>query len=146
MKAGLENVLNMCQGIVPPPPIAKFLGFSISDVSDGCVEIAFAADEKIHANPMGTLHGGLLCAIADTAMGLAYATPLDEGEMLTTIELKINFLKPVWNPTLHAVGKVVKRGQTIGLLECDIFDERNKLVARASSTCMALRGKKARGR
>lgn len=146
MKAGLENVLNVFQGIVPPPPIAKLLGFSISDVSDGRVEIAFTADEKIHANPMGTLHGGVLCDIADAAMGLAYGTTLDEGETFTTIELKINFLKPVRNSTLRAVGKVVKRGQTIGLLECDVFDERNKLVARASSTCMTLHVKKARGR
>jgi uncharacterized protein (TIGR00369 family) len=146
MKAGLENVLNMFQGIVPIPPIAKFLGFSISDVSDGRVEIAFTADEKIHANPMGTLHGGVLSSIADAAMGLAYGTTLDEGETFTTIELKINFLKPVWNSNLRAMGKVVKRGQTIGLLECDIFDEQNKLVARASSTCMSLRGKNSRGR
>ncbi|WP_028402168.1 PaaI family thioesterase [Ectobacillus panaciterrae] len=146
MKAGLEYVLNMINGIVPPPPSSKFLGYSISDVSDMHVEIAFTADVNIHANPMGTLHGGVLSAIADTAMGLAYATTLDEDETFTTIELKINYLKPVWNSTLCAVGKVVKRGQMIGLLECDIFDERNKLVARASSTGMALQGKKARGR
>ncbi len=146
MKAGMKNVLNVFQGIAPPPPIAQLLGFSISDVSDGRVEITFTADEKIHANPMGTLHGGVLCDIADAAMGLAYGTTLDEGETFTTLELKINFLKPVWNSTLRAVGEVVKSGQTIGLLECDIFDEQGKLVARASSTCMALRGEKAQGR
>lgn len=129
MKAGLKNALKVFQGTVPPPPIAKLLKFSISGVSDGRVEIALMADPKTHANSMGTLHGGVFCDIADAAMGRAYATTLDEGETFTTLELKINFLEPVWNSTLWAVGKVVKTGQSIGLLECDIFDGQEKLVA-----------------
>ncbi len=70
----------------------------------------------------------------------------DEGETFTTLELKINFLKPVWNARLRAVGRVVKRGQTVGLVECDIIDEQQQLVARASSTCLTLRGEQAQGR
>ncbi|MGH7451606.1 MAG: PaaI family thioesterase [bacterium] len=76
----------------------------------------------------------------------AYASTLDEGESFTTLELKINFLKPIWQAKLRAVGKVVKRGRTIGLVECDVIDEQNNLVARASSTCMTLRGEMAQGR
>jgi uncharacterized protein (TIGR00369 family) len=95
---------------------------------------------------MGTLHGGILCDIADAAMGIAYASNLAEGETFTTLELKINFLKPVWNARLTAEGRVVKAGRTIGLTECDIFDSEGKLVARASSTCMTLRGADAQGR
>lgn len=95
---------------------------------------------------MGTLHGGVLCDIADIAMGVAYSSNLDEGESFTTLELKINFLKPVWKARLTAVGRVVKQGRTVGLVECDITDERGSLVAHATSTCMTLRGEQAQGR
>jgi len=99
-----------------------------------------------HSNPMGTLHGGILCDIADAAMGIAYASTLEEGESFTTLELKINFLKPVWKARLRAEGRVVKRGKTVGMVECDVVDETGSLVARASSTCLTLSGKKAEGR
>jgi uncharacterized protein (TIGR00369 family) len=95
---------------------------------------------------MGTLHGGVLCDIADAAMGLAYASALDEDESFTTLELKINFLKPVWTGRLRALGRVVKMGRTVGLVECDVTDESGALVARASSTCLTLRGEQGLGR
>jgi uncharacterized protein (TIGR00369 family) len=95
---------------------------------------------------MGTLHGGVLCDIADAAMGVAYRSTLAEGETFTTIELKINFLRPVWRAMLRAEARVVSAGKIVGLVECDILDERQQLVARASSTCMTLRGRFAEGR
>jgi uncharacterized protein (TIGR00369 family) len=79
-------------------------------------------------------------------MGLAHASLLAEGESFTTLELKINFLRPVWDATLTAVGEVVKAGTTVSLVECTITDERDRMVARASSTCLTLRGDQARGR
>jgi uncharacterized protein (TIGR00369 family) len=88
----------------------------------------------------------VLCDIADIAMGVAYSSNLDEGESFTTLELKINFLKPVWKARLLAVGRVVKQGRTVGMVECDITDDKGSLVARATSTCMTLRGEQARGR
>ncbi len=141
----LDLIDAMLRGEKPPPPIAKLIGFKISSLAPGQVIVELEADER-HGNPMGTLHGGIFCDIADAAMGLAYASTLDEGESFTTLELKINFLKPVWQARLRAVGKVVRRGKTIGLVECDVIDEQNNLVARASSTCMTLRGEKAQGR
>jgi len=95
---------------------------------------------------MGTVHGGVLCDIADAAMGFAFATTLAEGESFTTIELKINYLRPVWKARLRATGRIVKRGRKIGLVDCDVADENGALVARASSTCMVLSGEDARGR
>ena len=95
---------------------------------------------------MGTLHGGVLCDLADAAMGLAYRSNLAEGETFTTIELKINFLRPAWNAKLRAHASMVRAGKVVGLVECDILDERQRLVARASSTCMTLRGRLAEGR
>ena len=79
-------------------------------------------------------------------MGMAYASNLNEGESFTTLELKINFLRPVWKARLLATGRVVKQGRTVGLVECDITDERGTLVARATSTCLTLRGQQAQGR
>ena len=127
------------------PPVAELIGFQLVSVDRGYAKIELEAGPQ-HANPMGTLHGGILCDIADAAMGIAYASNLAEDESFTTLELKINFLKPVWNSKLTAEGRLVKAGRTIGLTECDIFDADGKLVARASSTCMTLRGAEAQGR
>jgi len=71
---------------------------------------------------------------------------LEEGETFTTLELKINFFKPVWNAKLRAEATIVKRGKTVGMTECEVTDETGSLVAKASSTCMALAGKMAEGR
>jgi uncharacterized protein (TIGR00369 family) len=99
-----------------------------------------------HANPMGTLHGGILCDIADAAMGMAFASTLAPEESFTTVELKVNFFRPIWQAQLKAEGTVVQRGRTIGYVECDITDEADRLVAKAASTCMVLRGQKSAGR
>jgi uncharacterized protein (TIGR00369 family) len=126
-------------------PIAKLIGFTMTSIEPGKAVVDFEAGEQ-HANPMGTLHGGVLCDIADAAMGMAYAANLGENETFTTLELKINFLKPVWKARLRATGHVVKQGRTVGLVECDIVDEGGSLVARATSTCLTLRGDGAQGR
>jgi uncharacterized protein (TIGR00369 family) len=141
----LDDVRMMLSGEISPPPIATLLGFRLTSVEPGEAVIEFEATTR-HANPMGTLHGGVLCDIADAAMGMAYASTLAEGETFATLELQINFLKPVWTGRLLAIGRVVKAGKTVGLLECDITDKGNSLVARASSTCMTLRGQQAEGR
>jgi uncharacterized protein (TIGR00369 family) len=141
----LDHVVAIQRGAVPPPPIATLLGFRIVSVEPGRVVMEMEAGPQ-HANPMGTLHGGVLCDLADAAMGMAYASTLDEGETFTTLELKINFLKPVWTGRLTAEGRLVKGGHTVGLVECDVRDDEERLVARAASTCMTLRGAQAEGR
>ena len=125
--------------------VARLIGFEAKDVADGHATVTLSAGPQ-HANPMGTLHGGILCDIADAAMGLAFASTLAPEESLTTVELKINFFRPVWQARLKAQGTVVQRGQTMGYVECTITDEENRLVAKAASTCMVLRGQKAAGR
>src|ERR1700726_1102156 len=126
-------------------PVGRLIGFEVKEWADGRSMVVLAAGPQ-HANPMGTLHGGILCDIADAAMGIAFASTLAPEESFTTVELKINFFRPVWQAQLKAEGTVVRRGQTIGYVECTITDEENRLVAKASSTCMALRGHKAEGR
>jgi uncharacterized protein (TIGR00369 family) len=128
-----------------PAPIGKLLGLTLIQSGSGRATIEFDASER-YANPMGTLHGGVLCDIADAAMGAAYRGTLREGESFTTLELKINFLRPVWKAKLRAGARIVRAGKLVGLVECDIVDERERLVARASSTCMTLRGERAQGR
>jgi uncharacterized protein (TIGR00369 family) len=143
------NALEFAEALVrkeiQPPPIGRLLGFDVVSVGPGQAEVAFEAGPQ-HANPMGTLHGGVLGDIADAAMGVAFSSTLQEGETFTTLELKINFLRPVWSARLTARGTVKQRGSTVGLVECDITDEKGRLVASATSTCMTLRGDKAQGR
>jgi len=141
----LERTEAIIKGEAPPPPVARLIGFDLVAVEPGKAVIELLATEA-HANPMGTLHGGILCDIADAAMGIAYASNLAEGESFTTLELKINFLKHVWNARLVATGRVVKQGRTVGLVERDVTDEQGSLVARATSTCLTLRDEQARGR
>lgn len=143
--AMLSRIESHLRGQHPVAPIAALIGFKLTAVAPGKATIMLETGPQ-HANPMGTLHGGVLCDIADAAMGLAYAANLGEGESFTTLELKINFLKPVWKSRLSAEAKVVKQGRTIGLVECDVTDEKGSLVAHATSTCMTLRGEASQGR
>lgn len=108
-------------GELPPPPIATLIGFRMSAIEPGRSRFEMDADGR-HHNPMGTLHGGVLCDIADVAMGSAYAATLEEDESFTTLELKINFVRPVTAAHLIADAVVVQRGKTVGLTECSITD------------------------
>src|ERR1700704_1721228 len=127
------------------PPVAKLLGMRMVAVEEGRVTFELDAGPQ-HTSPLGTVHRGIACDIAHAALGCAHASLLADGETFTTLELKINFVKPVWEGLLTAVGSVLKSGWTIGLSECRVTDESGSLVAYATSTCMTLRGDAARGR
>ena len=120
-------------------PVSELIGFRLTSVEPGKAVFELDAGPQ-HANPMGTLHGGVLCDVADAAMGIAYASTLGESESFTTLELKINFLRPFRTGKLIATARMVKAGRTIGLAECDVTDADGRLIARAMSTCMTLRG------
>jgi uncharacterized protein (TIGR00369 family) len=137
MTTMLEQGRRILRGELPPPPIARLLGFALKSIEPGHAVFEMEVDER-HHNPIGTLHGGVYCDLADAAMGYAYAATLGEGETFTTIELKINFLRPVRKATVIADARVVKAGNTLGYVECDVKDQAGKLVARAASTCMKL--------
>ncbi|TMC74008.1 MAG: PaaI family thioesterase [Chloroflexi bacterium] len=126
-------------------PVGELVGFRPTSIETGKAVFELDAGPQ-HANPMGTLHGGIICDIADAAMGVAYASTLGEGESFTTLELKINFLRPFRTGKLIANAHLVKGGRTIGLVECDVTDTEGRLVARAMSTCMTLRGDASEGR
>ena len=132
-------------GDAEPPPVAKLIGFEMTEVEPGRAVFELDAGPQ-HASPLGTVHGGIIVDLVDAAMGCAHASRLEEGETFTTLELKINFMKPVWKSHLVAEGKVIKAGRTIGLVEGRVTEETGSLVAYATATCMTLRGDAARGR
>ena len=134
----LENARKVQRGEAPPPPIGRLLGFELKLIEPGRAVFGMEVDER-HHNPIGTLHGGIYCDLADAAMGYAFAATLGEGESFTTVELKINFFRPVRQGKLTAEARVVKAGSTLGYVECDVTDEKGKLVAKVASTCMKLR-------
>ena len=140
-----ELIQRMLRGEVPPPPVARLIGFELIEAEKDRAVFRLAVDER-HHNPMGTLHGGILCDIADAAMGCAMATTLQPGQSYTTLELAITFLKPIRRTTLTAHGRVVKRTRRVGLTECEVVDEKGSLVAKAKSTCLVLEGEEAAGR
>ena len=134
----LELARKIMAGEAPHPPISLSLRLVIKSIEPGHAVFALEVDERYH-NPMGTLHGGIYCDLADAAMGYAYAATLGEGETFTTVELTINFFRPMRHGKLTAEAKVIKAGSTLGYVECDVSDQNGKLLAKAASTCMNLR-------
>jgi uncharacterized protein (TIGR00369 family) len=135
----------MMRGELPPPPVARLVGMRLAAADAEHVVMELDTDDR-HANPMGTVHGGILCDLADAAMGMCFFAGLQPGESFTTLELKINFLRPVWKARLRAEAHAVQRGRTVGLVQCDVVDADTRLVARATSTLLVLRGEAAAGR
>jgi uncharacterized protein (TIGR00369 family) len=141
----LDHFRAMVAGDAEAPPVAKLIGFAMTEVEPGRAVFEMDAGPQ-HASPLGSVHGGVICDLVDGAMGVSHASLLEDGETFTTLELKINFMKPIWSGHLRAEGKVIKAGRTIGLVEGRVTDESGSLVAYATSTCMTLRGDAAKGR
>jgi uncharacterized protein (TIGR00369 family) len=125
--------------------IAALIGFSIEPLGNGQA-VGWLDAGPQHANPMGTLHGGVLCDVADAAMGIAFVTTLELDESFTTMSLTINFFRPVRQARLRFEARMVNRSRNTGYLECDITDHEGKRIAKATSTCVVLRGEQARPR
>ena len=111
------------------------LGARIAEAEPGRVVLELPVGPQ-HRHGEGVVQGGVITQIADAAMGITLATLQEDGMWNTTIELKINFLRPVIEGRLRAIGRVVEMKQTLFFSEADVFDEKGRLVARASSTCM----------
>jgi acyl-CoA thioesterase len=127
-------------------PFGATLGMSIEMVGNGEAIVSLRADER-HGNILGYTHGGAICTLADTAMGMAHLGTLDHGETATTVDIKVNFLRPAWlHQELRAHAKQIKHGRTLSLMECSIYDSENQLVAHASGTMMTLVDERTEGR
>jgi uncharacterized protein (TIGR00369 family) len=139
-RSGLELMRGIMDGELPAPPVAQLLGFAIDRVDEGSV--VFSMDPlEAHQNPLGTVHGGIITTLLDSAMGCAVHTTLPVGAMYTTLELKVNFLRPSFagGARLLAEGTVLHRGATAVLAEATITDaDRGRRIAHATSTCLIL--------
>ncbi len=141
----LDQLRRMVRGDAPPPPVAELIGFRLIEADLGRAIVELDASAR-HANPMGTLHGGVLCDVADAAMGCALASTLEDGESFTSLDLTVKFFKPIWNARIEAAARLTRRTRTLAFLECEVTDESGSLVAKLFSSCMVLRGPEANGR
>jgi uncharacterized protein (TIGR00369 family) len=129
-----------------PTAISRLLGFRIVEIGEALAVLEFDADATLHGNQQGTVHGGLLCELADAAIGTAHSTLMNEGESFTSIDLKATFLRPVWQSRLRARAWATHRGRTISHYQCEIQREDGKLVTSVASVVMTLHGERASGR
>ena len=132
----LDVFHGMIAGEVEPPPVTKLIGFRMTEADEGRVVMEMDIRRE-HTSPPGSAHGGVLVDIADAAMGCSYGTLLEDDTTWTTVELKVNYLRPAWpGDHVRAEGRVVHAGRTLALTECDVTNADGKLLARASSTLM----------
>src|SRR5215467_13749006 len=141
MSRQLERVQNWhrARGLLEAPPQGwmETIGARITEAEPGRVVLELIAGPE-HRHGGGVVQGGVITQIADAAMGMSVATLQENGIWNTTIELKINFLRPVREGRLRAVGKAIEIKQSLLFSEADVLDERGRIVAHASSTCMAV--------
>ena len=136
---GIEFLGAMQRGEVPPPPIASLLDFAICELGVGRVVFECTPDQS-HYNPIGMVHGGLVCTLADTVIGCAVHTTLDQGLTYTSIDLSVSYLRPVTGSSgvLRATGRVTKPGHRVAFGAADIVDGAGRLVATATGSCLVM--------
>jgi uncharacterized protein (TIGR00369 family) len=134
---GMEQLLLIFDGVLPPPPIAETLGMVDFSGERGAISVGLVPEHR-HYNPLGTVHGGVLATLLDTAAACSVHSTLEPGERYTSLDLSVKFLRPVTveSGRLRAVGKVVQRGRRTSLAEAQVFDAADRLVAHATSSCM----------
>jgi uncharacterized protein (TIGR00369 family) len=134
---GLEYLQAIIAGTFPPPPIAKLMQFDLAEVSEGRASFTVIPNES-HYNPIGTVHGGLVCTLLDSVAGCAAQTTLPKGMAYTSLEIKVSYLRPVLASSgkLTAVGVVTKPGRRAAFVDATVTDASGKLVATASSTLL----------
>lgn len=136
-RSGLDMLQAMTRGELPPPPIMHTLGIEGIDVEEGRVCVFMTANE-FHYNPLGSVHGGAIATMLDTAAGCAVHSVLPAGVGYTSLDLNTKFLRPVTveSGQLRAEGSIINRGRTTALAEARLYDAAGRLVAYATSTCL----------
>ena len=137
---GLARLQAMKSGAASPPPAVALLGLQLDSVEKGATVFSLVADEA-HENPMGTMHGGVVATLVDTAMGCAVSSTLPAGDGFTTLELSTNYVRPITSATgrIRAEARVVHRGGRVATTEAHVYDEAGTLYAHATTTCLILR-------
>ncbi len=138
--SGIAYLKALQAGELPPSPIAVLMGMWITEVSEG--RIVFAAEPaEYHYNPLGTVHGGVMATLLDSALGCAVQTMLPAGTSYTTLELKVNYLRSITakTGTVYCEGKIIHLGGRIATAEGRLTDAAGKLYAHGTTTCIILR-------
>ena len=138
-RSGLELMQLMASGGLPPPPIAKTLGFRLVEASRG--HAVFECEPaEYHYNPIGIVHAGLALTLMDSAMGLAFVTTLDEPTGWTTLEVKANFTRALTmdTGTVRCSGSIVHPGRRVSTTEARVEDAKGRLCAHGTSTILVL--------
>ena len=139
--SGLEFLRALRDGELPPAPLAMVLGFRPVEAEEGLVVFEATPDESA-SNVLGGVHGGLVCALADTVTALAVRTTLPAGVSYASVDLNVSYTRPVTKDsgTLRAVGTVVKPGRRIAFSRAEVFDGAGQLVATATASCLIIGG------
>lgn len=134
---GMQQLQAMVDGLLPPAPIAETLGLVDFGGEEGSIHVSLVPERR-HYNPLGTVHGGVLSTLLDTAAACSVHSTLAPGEGYTSLDLTVKFLRPATEESgrLRAVGRVVSRGRRTALAEAQVVDEAGRLVAHATSSCM----------
>ncbi len=137
--SGIDFVRKIMRGQIPAPPVLGLIDFRLVKVEPGAVSAELEPAE-FHYNPMGGVHGGIVCTLLDSVMGLAVHAQLPPGSLFSTLEVKVNFVRPISVKTgmLLAEGKVVHAGSRIATTEARLVDRQGKLYAHGTATCIIL--------
>ena len=143
--SGLEALQRVISGELPQSPMARLMDIRLIEVEHGKA-VFVSTPGEYHYNPLGTVHGGFAATLLDSAMGCAVHSALNAGDAYTTLELKINFLRPLTHATglVRGTGTIVHAGRTTALAEGRIEDAAGKIYAFATSTCLIRRKEEGR--
>ena len=135
--SGLAYLAKAVQDHSAPAPFERHLNFRLTQASAGAVSLA-AEPVQAYGNPMGTLHGGYIATLLDTAMSTSVDSLLKPGQSFTTVELKVSFMRAVRLPgrRVHATGAVRKSGRRLAFAEGKVYGDDGELIATGSATCL----------
>jgi uncharacterized protein (TIGR00369 family) len=135
--SGLEFVQGLADGTLPLNTIAQTLGYDVTEAVSGRV-IVTAVPTAALLNPAGTVHGGFTATLLDSCMGLAVQSTLEKGASQTTLEFKISLVRPITPESglIKAEGVVLNRGRRIGTAEGRVTDDKGRLLAHGTTTCL----------
>lgn len=140
--SGLDFLRGIVAGRNPGPPIAEAMDLDIAEIDEGRVVFVGSPSARFF-NPLGTIHGGWTATILDSAMACAVHSTLKPGEGYTTLEMKINYVRPVMPESgpVRCEGKLIHRGGTVATAEGQLLDARGKLLAHGTETCLIFASK-----
>ena len=134
---GIELLRGMIEGRFPAPPIAETLDFGVTEIDPGRVVFVGRPAQK-HYNPSGTVHGGYAATLLDSAMGCAVHTLLEAGQGFTTLEIKVNYVRPMFDNTgeIRCEATIINMGKTVATAEGKVLDAKGRLIAHGTTTCL----------